>query len=121
MHDDASAATAVARAFAEAVNDGRHEDAATLLADNVELVFPGARLQGRDAWLASRRRQAPREHLREEVAIDEVRETSVGAEVSGRMIQRWIETGAVAGERPVRIAFAVDNGSITRLELAADD
>ena len=117
MHDDASAATAVARAFTNAMNDGRHEDAAVMLADDVELVFPGARLQGRDAWLASRRRQAPPEHLREEVVIDEVWETSVGAEVSGRMIQRWVESGAVASERPVRIAFAVDNGSIARLEL----
>lgn len=100
------------------MNDGRHDDAARFLADDVELVFPGARLQGRDVWLESRRRQALPEHLREEVAIDELRETADGAEVSGRMVQRWVASGEVAGETPVRIVFAVSEGSIRRLELA---
>jgi len=99
------------------MNEGRHEEAAALLADDVELVFPGARLQGREVWLESRRRQSPPEHLREEVAIDELRETADGAEVAGRMVQRWVESGEVANETPVRIVFAVDGGSIRRLEL----
>ena len=117
---DRSARTAIAREFTEAMNDGRHEDAATFLAEDAELVFPGARLHGRAPWLESRRRQLPPEHLREEVAIDGLTETPEGAEVSGRMIQRWIESGTVAREMPLRIVFAVDDGLIQRLELVAE-
>ena len=119
MDDYPSAGTALARAFTDAVNDGRHDDAAALLADDAELIFPGARIQGRDIWLESRRRQLPPEHLREEIAIDGLRGTSARAEVSGRMIQRWTESGEVAGEMPVRIAFTVRDGLIGRLELIA--
>ena len=40
-----------------------------------------------------------------------------GPERSGRIVQRWVETGEAAGELPVRISFAVEGGLITRLEL----
>jgi hypothetical protein len=113
------ASATIARAFVDAVNDGRHDDAAALLDDDVEVVFPGARLRGRDAWLESRRRQSAPEHLHEDVAIDDLRETADGAELSGRMIQRWTESGEVANELPVRIVFSVDGGLIRRLEVAA--
>lgn len=116
MNEKPASGVTVARAFTEAVNDGRHDDAAALLAEHVEFVFPGARLQGREAWLESRKRQLPPEHLREDVAIDELRDTSDGAEISGRMIQRWVETGEVANELPVRIVFDVADGLIVRLE-----
>jgi hypothetical protein len=108
----------IARAFIRAVNEGRHDDAAALLAEDVELVFHGARLRGRDAWLESRRRQPPSEHLREEVAIDDLRETPDGAEVSGRMVQRWVESGEVASEQPLRIMFSVGDGLICRIEFS---
>jgi hypothetical protein len=113
-------AALMARAFTEAVNDGRHDDAAALLADDVEVVFRGARLQGRQVWLESRKRQSTAEHLREEVAIDELRSTSDGAELSGRMVQRWVESGEVANELHVRIAFSVAGGLIGRLEIAPE-
>jgi hypothetical protein len=120
MDDKRATAAVIARAFTDAVNDGRHDHAAALLADDVEVVFPGARLQGREVWLESRRRQSPPEQLREEVAIDELRRMSDGAELFGRMIERWVESGKVASEMDVRIVFIVDDGLISRLEVAAD-
>jgi hypothetical protein len=108
-----------ARAFIDAMNDGRHDDAAAFLAEDVEVVFHGALLQGRAVWLQSRRRHRPSEHLREEVEVDELSETSGGVDVSGRMVQRWIESGELAGEQPVRIVFTIADGSIGRLEFAA--
>lgn len=118
VHDSLLAGVVIARTFIEAVNDGRHDDAAALLTEDVEVVFHGARLQGREAWLESRTRHPPPEHLREEVAIDELSETPDGAEVSGRMVQRWVESGEVAGEQPVRIVVTVVDGLIARLELS---
>jgi hypothetical protein len=116
MTTDESGAVTVASTFTAAMNRGAHEEASRLLADDVELVFPGTRLQGRDAWLESRRRQQPPEHLVEHVEPDTVSATTEGAEVSGRLVQRWVETDEVAGELPVRISFAVAGGLITRLE-----
>lgn len=110
-----------ARAFIDAVNDGRHDDASALLAEDVEVVFHGARLQGREVWLESRRRHPPSEHLREEVEVDELSETSGGVDVSGRMVQRWVESGELAGEQPVRIVFTIADGLIGRLEFAAGE
>ena len=48
---------------------------------------------------------------------DGVTETNGGAELSGRLVQRWTESGEVASEMPIRIAFTVADGAITRLEL----
>jgi hypothetical protein len=111
----------IARAFIDAVNDGMHDDASAFLAEDVEFVFHGARLQGREAWLESRRRHPPPEHLREEVEVDVLSETSDGVDVSGRMVQRWLESGEVAGEQPVRIVFTVTDGLIGRVEFAAGE
>jgi hypothetical protein len=80
------------------------------------LVFPGARLEGREAWLESRRRQQPPEHLVESVEVDRLDANETGAELTGRLVQRWAESGEVASEMPVRIAFTVAAGAITRLE-----
>lgn len=110
-------ALAVARAFTEAVNLREHERAAQLLAEDVVVVMPGGTLQGRDAWLESRRRQGPPEHLAESVEADELSETASGAELTGRLVQRWVESGDVANELPVRISYAVAGGAITRIEL----
>jgi hypothetical protein len=118
VRTDSPGSTATAVAFTEAVNDGRHEDAAALLMEDVELAFPGATLRGRGAWLESRRRQQSPVHLREVVVIDRTSETPNGVEIAGRMIQRWAENGEVANETPVRIRFVVVDGMIERLELS---
>jgi hypothetical protein len=110
--------TAIARAYTDAVNRRAYAEAAELLAEEVELIFPGGSLVGRDAWLESRARQQPGE-LAEEVAAEGVTETDDGAELTGRLVQRWTESGEVASEMPIRIAFIVTNGAITRLEFAA--
>jgi len=110
---------AVVRAFTEAVNAQAYGEASALLAIDVELLFPGGvRLQGREAWLESRRRQQPGEQLSEHVEADALTRTAGRAELSGRLVQRWVETGEAADELPVRISFAVEGGLITRLELA---
>ena len=98
------------------MNRQKHADAARLLAEDVELVFPGSRLKGREAWLDSRERQHPPEHLVEEVVADQVTETAQGAELTGRVIQRWVETGEMASELPLRIEFTITDGLIGRLE-----
>jgi len=103
------------------MNDGRHDDASAFLAEDVEVVFHGAWLHGREVWLRSRRRHPPSEHLREELEVDELSETSDGVDVSGRMVQRWIESGELAGEQPVRIVFTIIDGSIGRLEFAVGE
>ena len=74
------------------------------------------RLKGRDAWLESRNRQQRPEHLVEEVAADQVTEAAQGVELTGRVIQRWVETGEVASELPLRIEFTITDGLIRRLE-----
>jgi hypothetical protein len=107
---------AVAQAYTDAVNARAHDEAALLLAHDVVLVFPGARLEGREAWLESRRRQQPPEQLVESVEVDRMDANEGGAELTGRLVQRWAESGEVASEMPVRIAFTVAGGAITRLE-----
>jgi hypothetical protein len=107
----------VALAFTDAMNRQEHEEAAELLAPDVVLVFPGGRrLDGREAWLESRRGQQPPEHLSEEVVADTVSETPGGAEIDGRLVQRWVESGELANELPVRISFVVEGGLISRLD-----
>ncbi len=110
-------AAAIARAFIDAINRREHEEAARHLADDAEIVLPGARLEGRSAWLESRRRQQPPEHLAEAVETDTLSVTADGIEVTGRLVQRWVETGELANEVPVRIGFAIGGGLIQRLEL----
>jgi hypothetical protein len=116
MSDATPGPAAIARAYTDAVNRRAYGEAAELLADEVELVFPGGRLEGREAWLESRARQQPAE-LTEEVATEGVTESDDGAELTGRLVQRWTESGELASEMPVRIAFTVADGAITRLEL----
>jgi ketosteroid isomerase-like protein len=116
MSDGPHSPAAIALAYTDAVNRRAHAEAAELLAEDVELIFPGGRLIGRQAWLESRARQQPGE-LTEEVATDGVAETDNGAELTGRLVQRWAESGDVASELPVRIAITVADGAITRLEL----
>jgi hypothetical protein len=110
-------AAAIARGFIDAMNRREHEEAARSLAEDAEIMLPGARLEGRPAWLESRRRQQPPEHLAEAVEADTVTVTADGIEVTGRLVQRWVETGEVANEMRVRIAFVIDGGLIRRLEL----
>ena len=107
---------AVAQAFIDAVNASSYDEAVQLLAHDVVLVFPGARLEGREAWLENRRRQQPPEHLVESVEIDRIDGNEDGADITGRLVQRWTESGEVASEMPVRIAFTVAGGAVTRLE-----
>ena len=106
---------AIALAYTDAVNGRAYDEAAELLAEDVELIFPGGRLIGREAWLESRARQQPAE-LTEELAADSVTESNDDAELTGRLVQRWAESGEVASEMPVRVAFTVVRGAITRLE-----
>jgi hypothetical protein len=105
----------VLRAFTDAMNRGDHESAALLLADDVELSFPGVELRGRDSWLESRRRQPADEHLAEEVEIETESENGSDVELQGRLVHRWLESGEPAGELPVRIAATVEGGLIVRL------
>ena len=116
MSDAHNGPAAIARAYTDAVNRRAYAEAAELLAEDVELIFPGGRLAGREAWLESRARQQPA-GLTEEVAADDVTESNDGAELNGRLVQRWVESGEVASEMPIRIAFTVADGAITRLEL----
>ena len=110
-------AAAIARAYTDAVNRHAYAEAAELLAQDVVLIFPGGRLEGREAWLESRARQQPGE-LTEEVDGGRVTESDgTGQSSAGRLVQRWAESGEVASEMPVRIAFTVAGGAITRLEL----
>ena len=118
MTKEVPSGVAVAHAFTDAVNARANDEAAQLLAPDVVLVFPGARLEGRVAWLDSRRRQQPPEHLVESVEIDRIEGNDDSAELSGRLVQRWTESGEVASEMPVRITFTVVGGAITRLEFA---
>ena len=106
---------AIARAYTDAVNRRAYAEAAGLLAEEVELIFPGGSLVGREAWLESRARQQPGE-LTEEVAAEDVSVSDDGVELTGRLVQRWTESGEVASEIPIRIAFTVADGAITRLE-----
>ena len=110
---------AAARSFTDAMNRRAHDEAAELLAPDAVLVFPGARLDGREAWLESRRRQQPPEHLVENVEVDRMEATEGGAELTGRLVQRWAESGELASEMRIRIEFTVAAGEITRLELIA--
>jgi hypothetical protein len=110
-------AAAIARGFIDAMNRREHEEAARSLAEDAEIVLPGARLEGREAWLVSRRRQQPPEHLAEAVEADTVTVTADGIEVTGRLVQRWVATGELAGELRIRIAFVIDGSLIERLEL----
>lgn len=110
-------AVSIARAFTDAVNAYEHEAAAALLAEDAEVVSPGGTALSREAWLESRRGQEPRGELSEEVVADELISTGGGVELRGRLVQRWTESGEVADELPVRIAFAIDDGVITHLEL----
>jgi ketosteroid isomerase-like protein len=108
---------AIARAYTDAVNRRAYAEAADLLADEVELIFPGGSLVGREAWLESRSRQQSGE-LTEEVAAEGVTVSDDGAELTGRLVQRWTESGEVASEMPIRIVFTIAAGAITRLEFA---
>jgi Domain of unknown function (DUF4440) len=112
-----SDAAAITGAFIDAMNRREHEEAARYLADDAEIVLPGARLEGRSAWLESRRRQDPPEHLAEAFETDTSSATADGVEVAGRLVQTWVETGELANEMPVRIGFVIDGGLIQRLEL----
>ena len=47
---------------------------------------------------------------------DDITESNGGADSRGRLVQRWAESGEVASEMPVRIAFTVAGGAVTRLE-----
>ena len=116
MSDGPHSPAAIARAYTDAVNRHAYAEAAELLAEDVELIFPGSRLVGREAWLESRARQQPGE-LTEEVVADVVNESDGDVELTGRLLQRWAESGELASEMPIRIAFRVAGGTITRLEL----
>ena len=115
MSDAALGPAAIVRAYTDAVDRRAYAEAAELLADKVEMVFPGGRLEGRDAWLESRAGQHPAE-LTEDVVADDVTESGDGAELTGYLVQRWTESGETASEMPVHIAFTVAGGAITRLE-----
>ena len=60
----------------------------------------------------------PAEHVTECVQDADVVETDEGAEARGTLVQRWIESGEAAAEQPVRVAFAIADGLISRIELA---
>ena len=60
---------------------------------------------------------SPPDQLTEAVEVDGVSQTTDSTDVSGRLVQRWRETGEVANEMPVRIALVIDGGLIRRLEL----
>jgi hypothetical protein len=107
----------IAGAFIDAMNRCDHEEAAQLLSEDAEIALPGGVLHGRQAWLDSRRRQPPPDQLTEAVEVDGVSQTTDSTDVSGRLVQRWRETGEVANEMPVRIALVIDGGLIRRLEL----
>jgi hypothetical protein len=55
--------------------------------------------------------------MSEAVEADASSVTADGIEVTGRLVQRWVETGELANEMPIRIGFVIDGGLIQRLEL----
>ena len=110
-------AASVARAFTEAVNRKQHDGAAALLAEDVEVISPGGAQHGREAWLESRLQQPRDSDLSEEIAVDEITDDADGAELRGRLVQRWTATGETAHEMPVLVVFEVADGLISRLEL----
>ena len=63
-----------------------------------------------------RARQAPPEHMNESVEDAEFTETDAGIEMSARLVQRWLESGEVAGEQPLRVGFTIADGLIGRIE-----
>jgi Domain of unknown function (DUF4440) len=104
-------------AFIDAMNRCDHEEAAQLLSEDAEIALPSGMLHGRQAWLDSRRRQPPPDQLTEAVEVDSVSQTTGSTEVSARLVQRWLETGEVANEMPVRIALVIEGDLVRRLEL----
>jgi hypothetical protein len=110
---------ALARAFADALNGHDDSAAANLMAEDVELVFAHGSIQGRQAWLDMRARRPAPEHMEERVEDAEFTETETGAEMEARLVQRWIESGEVAGEQPLRVAFTTADGAINRIEFLA--
>jgi ketosteroid isomerase-like protein len=107
----------VARRFAAALGRGDADAAALLLADDAELVFPGATVRGREAWRQARAGPAQSEqHLAESVEDAVFIESGETVEMTGRLVQRWAETGEVANEQALRVRFWVAGGLISRLE-----
>jgi ketosteroid isomerase-like protein len=106
----------VARRFAQALDRGDTDAAALLLADDAELVFPGATVRGRDAWRQARACRDQPEHLSEGVEEAVFTESGETVEMAARLVQRWAETGEIANEGPLRVRFRVTGGLISRLE-----
>ncbi|MBA2740726.1 MAG: nuclear transport factor 2 family protein [Actinobacteria bacterium] len=110
--------TDVARAYADALDRSDDEAAADLMTEDVELVFAHGSIRGRAAWLEMRAQRTPPEHLEENVEDAEYVETSEGTEMRARLVQRWIESGEVASEQPLRVGFVIVDGLISSIEFA---
>ena len=104
----------VVRRFVQALNAERTDEAAALLTEDVEVVFPQGTVRGRDEWKS--RRGGGDEHTHEQVVAGGYEETPGGIELAGRYVVLWKESGEVAREQPVRIRFELVDGLIARLE-----
>ena len=104
----------LARRFVDALNAENSEEAAALLAEDVEVVFPQGTVRGRDEWKS--RRSGGDEHLQEHVRASDYQEIAGGVDLVGHYVVVWTESGEVAREQPVRIRFELADGLISRLE-----
>jgi ketosteroid isomerase-like protein len=102
--------------FVQALDDGDDDAAAALLAEDAELVYPGETVHGRDAWRQGRAAQERSAQLSERVEDVSLAESGSTVEMTARLVQRWTETGEIAHEHPIRVRFALADGSIERLE-----
>jgi ketosteroid isomerase-like protein len=112
---ETSGSTATAQGFADALDLGDTEAAAALLAEDVELVYPGETVRGRDTWREARAARADGS-LTERVEDADFSESGDTVEMTARMVQRWAETGDLAHEQPVLVRFRIVDGLIARLE-----
>lgn len=110
-------ASAVARAFAAAIDRGDDAAAAELMHPDVEVVFPARRVIGREAWLTGRRSQPRDPHLEERFEDVVAQPVKGGVELAGRLVQRWTESGETAHEQPFRVLLLIEGGLVHRFEL----
>ncbi len=109
---------AVARSFADALNRRDDAAAAALMAEDVEVAFAHGTIRGRAAWLEMRAKQEPPTHMGESVEDASFTGTDEGVEMRARLVQRWLESGEVAGEQPLRVGFTIADELIRRIEFA---
>jgi hypothetical protein len=115
MNPNAHASVA---AFFAAMNANDADGAAALVGPQVEIMFGPNTFVGRDAVRGLALQQDPQllvetTPISFETAGDDVR-------VEARRVQRWRDSGELAGDEPLQARFALDvEGLIIRIELSS--